>query len=77
MSNLWITVEVAPGCGIESACADAVALSKRLGITVWFNFNGVRCLADERTDPQRLESAWNDALLSSYTHKVASDRDRA
>lgn len=74
--SLWLTVEVSAGTDIKSACVDAVEVAKKLNVSVWFVFNGVKCLADARTDPQRLEHAWNDALLSNHTHKVASDRER-
>lgn len=45
MSTLWLTVEVSPGADIKDACRDAVALAGRPGLTIWFDFNGVKCLA--------------------------------
>lgn len=74
MSNLWLTVEVAPGAGIERTCDDAVALAARTGLSIWFNFNGVKCLAREGDDPRRIEEAWGIALKRPPGHgRIASD----
>ena len=59
MSNIWLTVEVSPGAEIGRTCDEAIALAERIGITIWFNFNGVKCLARAGDDPRRLEADWN------------------
>ena len=74
MSNLWLTVDVQPGASISSACNEAIALAGRIGITIWFNFNGVKCLACKGDDPRRLEADWNRAMSSKASYKIASDK---
>lgn len=62
--NLWLTVEVAPGSGIVRTCDEAVALAEKLGITIWFDFNGVKCLARAGDHPRRLEASWNRVMAA-------------
>ncbi len=73
-SNLWLTVEVALGAGIEQTCDDAVLLAARTGLSIWFDFNGVKCLAREGDDPRRIEEAWGIALKRPPGHgRIARD----
>lgn len=58
MSNLWITVEVPPGATISSACDQAVALANKIELTIWFKFNGIKCLALPGDNPRKIESNW-------------------
>ena len=74
MSNLWLTMEVSPGSNIQRTCEEAVRLANFLGICIWFNFNGVKCLARPGDDPERICESWNRELQSSHSHKIASDR---
>ena len=78
MSNLWLTVEVAPGSGIERTCDEAVALAEKLGITIWFSFNGVKCLARAGDNPRRLESAWDRVMAAKGgSIQIAADNGDA
>lgn len=74
MSNLWLTVEVAPGADIGRTCDEAIVLAAKTGLTIWFNFNGVKCLARAGDDPRRLEADWNKQMDSDAKHKIASDK---
>lgn len=74
MSNLWLTVEVAPGTGIGAACKEAVAVAQRTGLTIWFDFNGVKCLARAGDDPSRIEANWRLRLEENGPHRIASDQ---
>lgn len=68
---LWLDVEVTPGSGIENACRDAVMLADKLGLTVWFDFNGVKCGARPGDDWQLLLANWSGVMESKSTCKVA------
>ena len=70
-STLWLDVEVSPGSDISEACQDAIALAEQLGITIWFEFNGVKCGARPGDDWKRLAEVWNGCLQSDSPHKVA------
>lgn len=75
MSNLWLTVEVSPGSDIGSACDEAIALAERIGIAIWFKFNGVTCLARKGDDPRRLEADWSMVMASNGRGiQIASDK---
>ncbi len=74
MSCLWLTIEVSPATDILDACNEAIRLANLLGIGIWFDFNGVKCLARPGDDAQRLSSDWDRELKSKYAHKIASDR---
>lgn len=77
MSNLWLTVEVSPGAEIEQTCDDAVAMAARTGVSIWFNFNGVKCLARAGDDPRRIEEAWEiEIKRPPGQYRLASDRSR-
>jgi hypothetical protein len=76
MSSLWLIVEVRPGADIAEACRDSVALAGRLGIVVWFGFNGVKCLARPGDNPEKIEAECNYILADRNTGvRIASDRD--
>lgn len=71
MSVLWLTLEVEPGSKIEHACADAISIANRLGVTVWFMFNGVKCGARPGDDYSLLVRNWSRAMESKSTFKIA------
>ena len=73
MSTLWLTVEVSPGADIKDACRDAVVLAGRTGLTIWFDFNGVKCLAHADDDPSRIAAAW-EISMKSTPRQIAGDR---
>jgi len=74
MGNIWLTVEAQPGAEIGRTCEEAIALAERMDITIWFGFNGVKCLARKGDDPRRLEADWNRAMASkTEIYKIASD----
>lgn len=60
-SALYLDVQVYGGTDIRLACRDACALANKLGITVWFGFNGKRLHANPDTDWQRLVAGWYKA----------------
>ena len=74
MSNLWLTVDVAPGADIGRTCDEAVALAAKTGLTIWFNFNGVKCLAHDGDNPRGLEADWNRQMAKGYGIRIASDK---
>lgn len=78
MSVLWLTVEVSPGASISNACDEAVALAWKTGLTIWFDFNGVKCLARAGDDPRRIEVDWNRVMASNGRGiQIAADNDKA
>lgn len=77
MSNIWLTVEIAPGSDIGKTCDEAIALAGKLEVTVWFDFNGVRCLARKGDDPRGLENDWREQIISKHDYKIASDKKTA
>ncbi len=70
-NTLWLDVQVAPGSDIYQTCRDGIALSNLLGITIWFDFNGVKCCARPGDCPDSLAEAWNATLQSKSTFKIA------
>ena len=74
MSKLWLTVEVSPGADLNGTCADAVELAKKTGLTIWFDFNGIKCLARAGDDPRRIAADW-DRVMDSKGHgnQISSD----
>lgn len=72
MSNLWLTLEASAGAEISDTCREAVRVADRVGITVWFNFNGVKCLARPGDDPIALMEDWRKEMKSKHPHKIAS-----
>lgn len=62
MSVFSLEVEPFGGCSISEACHEAVRLADRLGITIIFNFNGVRCMACSGDCPKLLVMAWDAEL---------------
>ena len=59
--SLYIDVQVCAGTDITIACRDACELAERIGMTVWFDFNGCRVHANPGTDWQRLVAGWYKA----------------
>lgn len=74
MGNLWLTVEVAPGSDIVQACSEAVLIAHRTGLVIWFDFNGVKCLARAGDDPSRIAEDWSSKLQQKEQHRIASDQ---
>ena len=72
MSGLWITVEASPGSDIDSITKQAVKLADKLEMTVWFNFNGVKCLARPGDDAMALKHSWERELKSAKPFRIAS-----
>ena len=72
MSGLWITVEAAPGSNIDDVTKQAVALANKLEMTVWFDFNGVKCLARPGDDAMALKHSWERELKASKPFRIAS-----
>lgn len=71
--TLYIDVQVHVGSDILDACVDAVQLATKLGICVWFNFNGVTCFARPESDPEKLAANYRAQLDGDRPHKIAID----
>lgn len=71
-ARLWLTVEVPGGTHIDDACNAAVELAGKLGVTVWFKFNDVKCLARPGDDPRAIAADWLEVLHSKSPYKIAS-----
>ena len=65
MSNLWLTLEVSPGSYIGDACKEAVAVADKIGVVVWFEFNGVKRRVRPGDSPVQLLASWERELKSS------------
>ena len=77
MSVLWLTVEVAPGSDIREAADEAVSLATKTGISIWFDFNGVRCLARTGDRPTAIvEDFYRQIAKTDGTYMLAKDRSR-
>lgn len=74
MANLWLTVEVAPGAEIGVTCDEAVALAERTGLSIWFRFNGVKCLARPGDNPRGLEADLVKEMAKERDYRIASDQ---
>lgn len=75
-SNLWLEVSVSPGAGIDETCAQAIELANKLGLTVWFEFNGVKCGARPGDEAALLVINWRECLNSNSPHKIACANPR-
>ena len=62
LTSLYLDVEVNAGSDIYPACRDACALADRMGITIWFKFNGKKLHANPGTDVHRLIAGWHQAI---------------
>jgi hypothetical protein len=71
LQTLWLDVEVSPGSDIEDTCRDAVKLADKLGLTVWFDFNGVKCGVRPGDDWSLLVCNWRGVLESKSPNKIA------
>ena len=56
--RLYVTVRTVFGTTIEQACNDAVGASKRLGLGVRFDFNGIWIHAWPSSSPGTLVEEW-------------------
>jgi hypothetical protein len=71
MSNLRLEVEVDAGSDINSTAKEAIALSKRIGVTVEFDFNGVTCVCNAGGSPEKLASEYQEQLVNDSEYKLA------
>jgi hypothetical protein len=69
--SLFLNVEVPGGTSIADAAQETIALANRIGVTVRFDFNGVRCLACPGDDPKRLIEEWGDIISKRTNLSVA------
>ena len=77
MSVLWLTVEVAPGSSIREAADEAVSLATKTGLSIWFDFNGVRCLARTGDRPTAIvDDFYMQIKKTDGTYLLAKDRSR-
>jgi hypothetical protein len=70
-SGLWITLEGVPGALIDDAAKTAVRIATLLGITVWFEFNGVKCGANPKGDAAQLVREFQEAIRGPRPYKFA------
>ncbi len=73
--TLWLSLEVSPGSHINHTCRDAVRIANRLGLTVWFDFNGVHCGARPGDDWELLVANVQDAMENKRSLACANPRD--
>lgn len=66
--NLKLELTAYGGAHIKRVCEDAVELAAKLGIDVWFEFNGVHVLARPDDHPLMVEKAWDEALSNHSSH---------
>lgn len=71
-SCIDLTIKISPGTDIARAYKAALSLAKELGITVWFNFNGVECLARPTDSGKGFVKDYMTALKSDKQFKIAS-----
>lgn len=60
--SIKIDVEIYAGTRAEDAARELVALAKRIGITVWADFNDKRVLARPEDDPDMLAARLTEAI---------------
>lgn len=70
--SIFLNVEISAGTDINEAARDAIELADRVGVTVMFGFNGVRCMACPGDNAARLAQAWNKAFDNG--HMIARGR---
>lgn len=71
-SCIDLTIKISPGTDLARAYKAALSLAKELGITIWFNFNGVECLARPTDNGKGFVKAYMTALKSDKQFKIAS-----
>jgi sugar/nucleoside kinase (ribokinase family) len=73
--NISIDIKMDAGVAIEDACQQAVEFAEKLGVSIWFDFNGVKVLARETGDnPKNIVQSYHEVIKSSHSIKIASDR---
>ena len=79
--SISIKIEGIAGSHIEKVCAEAIRISRLLGIMVTFDFNGIHCIAQFGDDPDVLAADYNAAcrrktkLASGLGHNVMMERE--
>lgn len=71
MSEFSLELQAFAGSGIDACATEAIRLANKLGITVTFWFNGVRCIACVRDDPASLAAEWHRVSNSDSQRKIA------
>jgi len=72
IESFSLKVEASPGSNISQTCREAVALANHLRLRIWFDFNGVQCLARVGDDPEAIEKSWRNELGSQNKYKIAT-----
>ena len=65
MSNAFIKINFMDGTDIRDACEEACTISKRMGINVEFDFNGVTLWAYLHSKPNK--------LFAKFEKEIGSD----
>ena len=76
MSNAHLKLEFLAGTDIDSACYEAARLANMLGLTVDFDFNGVKVMAKQGIDPLELAELWAVEMGSNRQIKIACAHPR-
>ena len=71
LNNLSLNVTVGAGVSISFACDELQTLSKRLGVHLEADFNGVTLLVSPETDAKTLKDSYHVELNSGDTDKFA------
>jgi len=71
-SCINLTIKISPGTDIARAYKATLSLAKKLGITIWFNFNGVNCLARPTDSGKGFVKSYMTELKSDKQFKIAS-----
>ena len=72
IQSLSLKVEAKPGSDISQTSHEAVALANHLRLHIWFDFNGVQCLARVGDDPEAIDEAWRNKLAGQHKYKIAA-----
>ncbi len=75
LRTLTLKVELFAGTDIRDAACDLCELSNRVGVMTEANFNSVKLWARPGDNPLKLVEAYDKALKSGSTHKIAQARD--
>ena len=75
LRTLTLKVELFAGTDIRDAACDLCELSNRVGVMTEADFNSVKLWARPGDNPLKLVEAYDKALKSGSTHKIAQARD--
>ena len=71
MSGIYMDVKGYGGRDVADCIREMVALSRRLQIDVWGEFNGIRTLARPDDQPEEVVRAWEQATVNKTPSRTA------